>query len=170
MIPTFVMRITVDLPPQSPSYAAIVDMMRAAVQDVTKRSVQIAQVHAPGATLYKDIAGSYEDTAAGGLGTVWMPYQFRFTLPPGTQEHYIPGGLSVSSYQEAAQIQVAKGYPMGFYWEREGYYAYRWSVFHPGYKGSPWGDDVYEEVGQLIDKANQDVADHVARRWGNVAR
>ena len=170
MIPTFLMRLTVDLPGGTPGDVdEIISWMREGVQHVTEVATQFSKTQAPGKTLKDDIASSFESTDTGGLGTVWMPYQFRFTLPPGTQRHFIPGGLEVNNYRDAAQIQMDKGYPMGFFWEKRGEFVHRWSVWHPGYKGKPWDQPIYEATDAMTQEVNETIADRVMQRWGSEA-
>jgi len=167
MIPTFMMRLTLDVPLDKPGdYDEIVNWMREGVEHVTEVVAQYSKSQAPGKTLKDDISSSFESTDTGGLGTVWMPYQFRFTLPPGTQKHFIPGGLQVNSYAAAAQIQLEKGFPMSFYWERIGEYVHRWSVFHPGYKGKPWDVPIMEAADMMTKETEEVIGDRVAQRWG----
>ena len=72
--------------------------------------------------------------------------------------------------------QMAKGYPLTFYWEKgpagKGWYSF-WSVQHPGTKPSPFVDEAYREIGPQLKSDLQKVAVRVAddlRRLGRVDR
>jgi len=162
------MRVRIDTPASSLTYRDIAAQMRQSVKDILDSAVIIAQNFAPGDSLKKDIAvDDYREFAGGARGSVGGPYKLiRFTLPPGTVRHFIPGGLAVNSYGDAAAIQLAKGYPMKFYWERIGMIVHRWSVSHPGYKGSDWGERVFTEVEQITDRKLEELGDYITERWG----
>lgn len=168
LIPGFTIRIKIDAPRDSFTYRDVAGQMRKAVRDVLDSAVVIAQNFAPGERLKTQISVEhYRQTASGASGAVGGPHQLiRFTLPPGTVRHFIPGGLAVSSYGDAAAIQLAKGYAMRFYWERVGAIVYRWSVFHPGYKGSDWGQRVFDEVDDIADRRMKEIGDYITARWG----
>lgn len=171
MIPSFLLRIELTVPRESLTYRDVVSQMQKAVREIVEDAVVIAENFAPGKRLKTQISiEQYRQTASGAEGTVGGPHQLiRFTLPPGTVRHFIPGGLAVSSYGEAAAIQLAKGYAMRFYWERVGAIVYRWSVFHPGYKGSNWGERVFDKAVDLANRRLNDIADYVVQRWGSEA-
>jgi len=75
----------------------------------------------------------------------------------GTRPHTIPTGGSAA--------QMAKGYPLTFYWEKgpagKGWYSF-WSVQHPGTKPSPFVDEAYREIGPQLKSDLQKVAVRVA--------
>ena len=139
------------------SYDDIVTRMRETVYKVTKSGAAYGKMFAPGENLKNDIAYTVQDTAGGAVGLVWMPWQFIFTLPPGTKAHPIPKGRS--------KEQQAKGYPLRFYWERIGKVVTFWSVNHPGYKGDPWDMLVYERVDQDMNEELQKMGDYIAAKW-----
>jgi hypothetical protein len=69
-------------------------------------------------------------------------YKLHELIRQGTKPHAIPTG--------GAAAQVAKGYPLGFYWENgpkgPGKYHF-WSVWHPGTKPNPFvKQTVYENM------------------------
>jgi len=163
------MRIRLDAPRESLTYQDVAEQMRKAVRGILDDAVIVAQNFAPGERLKTQLSVEhYRQTASGAAGAVGGPYQLiRFTLPPGTVRHFIPGGLAARTYRGAAEIQLAKGYAMRFYWERVGMVVYRWSVFHPGYKGSDWGQRVFDEVDSLADRRMAEIGDYIAARWGS---
>jgi len=163
------MRIRLDAPRGSLTHQDVAAQMQKAVRDILNSAVIIAQNFAPGKRLKDQLSVEhYRQTASGAAGAVGGPHQLiRFTLPPGTVRHFIPGGLAVRSYGDAAAIQLAKGYAMRFYWERVGAVVYRWSVFHPGYKGSDWGQRVFDEVDSITDRRMSEIGDYIAARWGS---
>ena len=169
LIPGFTMRIRLDVPRGSLTHQDVAAQMRKAVRDILDDAVIIAQNFAPGERLKTQLSvEQYRQTASGASGAVGGPHQLiRFTLPPGTVKHFIPGGLAVSSYGAAAAIQLQKGYAMRFYWERVGAVVYRWSVFHPGYKGSDWGERVFDEVDNIADRRMSEIGDYITARWGS---
>lgn len=169
MIPSFTMRFKIDAPRESLTYQDVAGQMRKAVRSILDDAVIIAQNFAPGERLKTQLSVEhYRQTASGASGAVGGPHQLiRFTLPPGTVRHFIPGGLAVRSYGGAAAIQLAKGHPMRFYWERVGMIVYRWSVFHPGYKGSDWGERVFDKVDDITDRRMIEIGDYIATRWGS---
>ena len=168
LIPGFTIRIKIDPARSSLTHQDIAAQMRKAVRDILDDAVIIAQNFAPGERLKTQLSvEQYRQTASGASGAVGGPHQLiRFTLPPGTVRHFIPGGLAVSTYGGAAAIQRAKGHAMRFYWERVGMVVYRWSVFHPGYKGSDWGERVFDEVDSITDRKMDAIGDYIALRWG----
>jgi len=165
VIPHFLLRVQVDHPPESVNYGIVVDHMRNTVEALAVGAAKIAQQEAPGSRLKTQIGEEHEDTPTGSKAAVWMPYQLRFTLPPGTVAHFIPGGLSVNSYGAAAAIQLAKGYPLRFYSEKLGGIVFRWSVFHPGYKGSAWGERVFDQVDDEVQAAMTELSEFIGRLW-----
>jgi len=171
VIPSFMLRIELTTPRESLTNQDVVAKMQSAIRSILDDAATIAQNFAPGDRLKSQISvEDYRQTASGAEGAVGGPHQLiRFTLPPGTVAHFIPGGLAVHSYGDAAAIQLAKGYPLRFYWERVGAVVYRWSVFHPGYKGSDWGERVFKTVEAIADRQLNDIADYIATRWGSEA-
>ena len=162
-------RFNIAVPPRV-NVDEIVGLVRQAVRRILRQSVRIVGSEAPGEKLKYDLATQFEDTPRGAQGELMMPYQLKFTLPPGTQGHFIPGGLAVHSYGAAAAIQLAKGYPMGFWWEREGRYVYRWSVYHPGYRPTDdWGEAVAVRVEDVMAAEVAEIQDHIASGWGSRA-
>jgi len=163
------MRIQLDTPRDSLTYRDVVAQMQKSVRDVLDSAAIIAENFAPGERLKTQLSvEDYRQTASGARGAVGGPHQLiRFTLPPGTVKHFIPGGLAVNSYGAAAAIQLQKGYAMRFYWERVGAVVYRWSVFHPGYKGSDWGQRVFDEVDSLADRRMDEMGNYITTRWGS---
>ena len=110
------------------------DLAREAGRVTTKQ----LQIHAPRKT-GKFAAGLYYRTYdrgdevevrfyAGGEHGYLLPF-----LAYGTVDHIIPKGGSAA--------QIAKGYPLRFFWEKgpkgPGMYAY-WSVHHPGTNADPF--------------------------------
>jgi len=166
VIPHFLLRVQVEYPSESVNYRIVVEHMRDTVKALAVGAVKTAQQKAPGTRLKTQIGQEYQDTPKGGEGVVWMPYQLRFTLPPGTRKHFIPGGLAVNSYGAAAAIQLAKGYPLRFYSEKLGGIVFRWSVFHPGYKGSDWGERVMADVDNEVQAAMEEISQFIGWLWG----
>ncbi len=76
----------------------------------------------------------------------------------GTAPHPIPKGGSAA--------QLAKGYPLSFYWEKgprgPGQYAF-WSVNHPGTEPNPFDERALAEAGPKILEELRAVAASVAR-------
>ncbi len=79
-------------------------------------------------------------------------------ITDGTGPHVIPKGGSAA--------QLAKGYPLTFFWEKgpqgPGIYSY-WSVHHPGTEANPFVEEAYAEAGPDILADYQRVAVRVAR-------
>lgn len=158
MIPSiFLYTPTVERPLE---YIDIVTRMRETVYKVTKSGATYGKMFAPGKKLKNDIAYTVQDTPGGAVGLVWMPFQFIYTLPPGTKAHPIPKGGSTE--------QIKKGYPLRFYWEKVGKVVTFWSVNHPGYAGTNWDVDVYSRVDQDMEKELNLLGDHIAARWAGV--
>ena len=74
-----------------------------------------------------------DETAGGTTATFYAKGKHAYLLPwivSGTPPHEIPIGGSAA--------QMAKGYPLHFYWERIGEWVSFWSVHHPGTKPNPF--------------------------------
>ena len=74
-----------------------------------------------------------DETAGGTTATFYAKGKHAYLLPwivEGTRPHIIPIGGSAA--------QMAKGYPLHFYWERIGEWVSFWSVHHPGTKPNPF--------------------------------
>ena len=138
-------------------YDDIVTRMRETVYKVTKSGVVYGKMFAPGENLKNDITYTVQDTAGGAIGLVWMPFQFIYTLPPGTKAHPIPRGGSKEQQQ--------KGHPLRFYWEKVGRVVSFWSVSHPGHKGTEWDLNVYTRVATDMKAEIEKMGDHIAARW-----
>lgn len=93
--------------------------------------------------------GSFYDISLGGDHGWLLPM-----LLQGTQPHEIPKGGSAA--------QLAKGYPLRFYWENgpdgPGIYYY-WSVHHPGAQPNPF-------IGRAIDRWRSGEADDAMQALG----
>ena len=152
--------------PSKIEHSPIISGLRVAINAITKKATGIVADKAPGTRLKHDLTTTYQETPTGAVGEVWMPFQLKFTLPPGVQSHFIPGGLAVSSYPEASRIQQERGYPMSFYWEKVGAVVHRWSVYHPGQKGQKWGEEVTEDVSTLLQEATDKIFQRAAEIWG----
>lgn len=139
----------------------LINRMKQSVRVITQRGVQYAQHAAPGDRLKKRIDYTLEDIPMGAVGNIWMPEKLKFTLPPGTKKHFIPGGKAVSNYADAVAIQKAKGYPLSFYWEREGRWATPWAVKHPGYGGNPWDVEFLTRLQPVIDQELEDLGNDI---------
>lgn len=89
---------------------------------------------------------------AGGPHAFVLPF-----LTEGTRPHVIPTGGSAA--------QMAKGYPLRFFWEKgprgPGIYHY-WSVNHPGTKPNPFVDEARKESGEPLRRELQKAAARVA--------
>jgi len=170
MYPIFMLKLEVNVPKESFAFASIVQRMQQAIRNLSEDAVTYARGEAPGDKLKYDIDYTIQLTPQGAISTIWMPYQLKFTLPPGTRPHFIPGGRSVSTIQEAADLQAKKGYPLRFYWEHGPYgpgIYFFWSVRHPGWQyGGDWGDRVVKYLSIAIDDEVQQIWDFVANMWG----
>lgn len=170
MIPTAFLRIVVQVPRDHVVYAGIVTQMRQSIERLLKDTTMYAQGEAPGTTLKTQITYKIHNIRDGAEGEVWMPYQLKFTLPPGTKPHLIPGGQTVSSIQQAAQLQMSKGYPLRFYWDRgprgPGIYFF-WAVKHPGFEGGDWADRAMKYLEMSMDEEADNMAGFVLRHWGS---
>ena len=169
MIPTAYFKIIVDIPKGKPEYAAIVNAMRESVGRLLDDAVKYAQGEAPGDTLKHQITYTKHQTPDGLVGEIWIPYQLKFTFPPGTKPHLIPGGSKVSSLQEAATLQMHKGYPLRFYWEQgprgPGMYFY-WAVQHPGFKGGDWVERMMKYLALSFNDESDFMMEFIMRQWG----
>ncbi len=163
MIPSFVFRFSLSFPTTQAEYSDIVDRVRLAVGNVLSRSIGAFTAHAPGRRLKSFIVSESSDTPDGKIGGILAPFQFQYTLPPGTVRHFIPIGADLSS---AAGVQKRRGYPMRFYWERVGHWVSRWSVDHPGYRGDPWDVRAMAEIEPVVESEMQSVWDYIQARWG----
>ena len=167
MIPSFRLKFTILAPKDTPRPDDIVDRVRYMVKVAGRRAAQYAKYRAPGKVLKRKIGVIEETTATGGISTIWMPEGLWFTLPPGTQPHFIPGGLAVSSKTAAAQIQRAKGYPMRFYWEKVGAVVRMWGVSHPGYQPKEdWGAEVTKYTADILRQEEDSLIGYISQRWG----
>lgn len=160
-VPSIFLGFSLDLPKETIEYLDIVTWVRGATRRLLRDGVAYGKMLAPGRRLKNDIAYQAEEVEGGLVGLVWMPWQFIFTLPPGTRPHTIPTG--------GAAAQIKKGYPLRFYWERVGKVVSFWSVSHPGYKGDPWDMRVFEKVDANLEKEMQALGDYIAWRWGGGA-
>lgn len=140
-----------------PQYEDLVTWMRKSVRKLTQSGITYGKQFAPGEKLKNDIAGVVQDIGGGAVGLVYMPWQFIFTLPPGTKPHLIPKGGS--------KEQLQKGYPLRFFWQKVGRVVSFWSVSHPGYKGDPWDLLVYDRVDRDMKEEIEQMGEHIAARW-----
>jgi len=161
------LQISVTWPKDHVGYSDIVERVRQVVRVTGRRATQFAKRKAPGKVLRRRIDYTEEKVDGGLISRVMMPDKLRFTLPPGTQPHFIPGGLAVTSRLAAQAIQKAKGYPLRFYWEKVGAVVTPWAVKHPGYRPTTdWGLEV-EKYAEMI--AQQELAklqEYIDQRWG----
>lgn len=166
MIPSIALSIGISYPKDSLEFEEIVKRMRQVVKITAKSAVQFAHSVGPGRNLKKAIDYEGEETAGGFIANVMMPGRLKFTMLPGTRPHYIPGGLAVSSRSEASQIQLQKGYPLKFYWQKMGTVVHFWSVHHPGYEGTDWANQVIQRADDVMVREADEMLDWVAERWG----
>jgi len=158
MIPTIFLE--VPIAPDPLQYNDIVAQMRETVVKVSRMGVEYGKLYAPGERLKNDIASTVQDTSDGAIGLVWMPFQFIYTLPPGTKAHPIPKGGS--------REQIEKGYPLRFFWEKVGRVVSFYSVSHPGHKGTDWDIQVYERVDQDMEKELQQLGNSITAGWAGI--
>jgi len=135
---------------------------RALIRNAGRTFTEALARHAPKRTgefarglFYRTYDRGYTSEArfyAGGKHAFVLPF-----LIYGTRPHTIPTGGSAA--------QMAKGYPLTFYWEKgpagKGWYSF-WSVQHPGTKPSPFVDEAYREIGPQLKSDLQKVAVRVA--------
>jgi len=160
------LQIRVVWPKDLVGYRDIVQRVRRIVSSVGKQTTQFAQRKAPGKVLSRYIDYTEVNVEGGRVGQIWMPEKLRFTLPPGTQPHFIPGGLAVSSRLAAQAIQQAKGYRLRFYWEKVGTVVTPWAVKHPGYRPTKdWGLIVEKYARVIAGLELYELGEYIDRRW-----
>ena len=147
---------------------AVVERLRQSVRVIGRRTVQSARRNAPGKRLRHQIDHVETETELGLTTNIYMPTGLKYTLPPGTIAHTIPGGATVSK-SAAAEMQKQKGYPLRFYWEKgpdgPGVYSF-WSVEHPGYDPKEdWSDRVMEDTIIVADQEMEDLSNFVGSIW-----
>lgn len=136
---------------------------RRAGREMARETLKELQAQAPEKTgVFKD--GLFFRTYDRGH-RMWIRFYaggpHAFVLPfllEGTRPHIIPTG--------GAPAQLAKGYPLRFWWEKgpagPGVYHY-WSVNHPGTDPDPFADRTAEIMEPRIRDRLQKVAGQVAR-------
>ena len=67
---------------------------------------------------------------------VAVPYA-SYTIPPGTQPHI---------------IRPVRAKALAFFWPKVGKFVFFAKVNHPGYRGSPWYDDVVKKWPSMIER------------------
>jgi len=151
-----------ELPPEN----WMVNRVRWVVDNVLKVARTVVAEEAPGAQLKRQTQTKIENTDKGAKGQLFIPIGLWYTLPPGTEPHFIPGGKAAGSRGVAAAIQLAKGYPLRFYWERVGHWVSLWSVDHPGYKPEvDWSEVVKDRVQLTVDEFVGTVGEQIRKQW-----
>ena len=163
------LQVIIDAPEGHWAFSEIVGTLQSSIRTLIKDAVMYSKGEAPGVRLKKDIHSTQVTTTpTGAWAEVLMPYQLKFTIPPGTKPHLIPGGLAVSDKRQAAAIQMAKGYPLKFHWERgprgPGIYHY-WAVSHPGFKGGDWLERVKKFMSQSVERESAIIRNHLTALW-----
>jgi hypothetical protein len=160
---SFSFRFSLDFDPEPIEMEGIVDRVRVAVRNTLARSIGAYMKHAPGKRLKSWIGSDSRDTPLGAEGEVTAPYQFMYTLLPGTKRHFIPVGATRGA---AARVQKRRGYPLRFYWERMGRWVRLWSVDHPGYRGDTWDiRALVEDVSPIVNMEMDSVWEYISSRW-----
>ena len=164
----FMFKVTLEGPKDAPDFSDLVERVRQVVRVAGRRAVQYARLYAPGSRLKNQIDYIENELPTGAESLVMMPEGLKFTLPPGTKAHTIPGGVGVAK-SEAEAIQRQKGYPLRFYWERgpQGPRVYSfWAVEHPGYEPKDdWGLRVMDATEVVLDQELEELADYISARW-----
>ncbi len=159
-------RFSVRFPKHTLEYRDILHRVRTIIIGLTRFGQVKAMEEAPGNKLKRDISRQEEQTEYGQVGAVLVPSRLAFTYQ-GTQRHFIPG--PAVSRSSASAMQMAKGYPLRFYWERVGKVVTLWSVDHPGIQDpDPWDLRVIDAVQEEGDKELGELWGYINRRWGGV--
>jgi len=150
-------------------------MRRQYAEEWAERMVQLARDESPKDTLHRDPRKAeprqhfYQqwyavvDDEGDYRGTITLDNRSPirdYVLYP-TKPHRIPVGGN-TSYEVAAAVQKAKGYPLLWYDRDTGEPCRAWAVWHPGTKGNPVHERVIEELEEDLVRDLQRVAGQVA--------
>ena len=140
----------------------LVRRRRDAVREAGQVYVEALKRHAPERSgIFKEgIAFQSYERGSHVLATVFVGGEHAYVLPflkYGTKPHTIPTG--------GAAAQMAKGYPLRFFWEKgprgPGIYYY-WETHHPGTDPDPFIEDAQadakDDVSEIVGRTARQVA------------
>lgn len=160
-------RFTLKFPETSLEYQSILGRVRKIIVGLTQFAQVTAMKEAPGRKLKRDITRQTEPSRFGQVGLVWIPRRLAYTYE-GTEAHFIPG--PAASKGAAARMQMDRGHPLRFYWEREGKIVIAWAIDHPGIRNpDPWNWRVIDQVQERGDREFNQLWEYILARWGGRA-